>query len=294
MDKQIFWVASYPKSGNTLLRAIVSSLFFTKDGCFNFKLLKTIVLFEEMSRLSSCTKTSSNEMNIRNTASKLNLIYENLFEMQSKKNLGFKEDFAFFKTHFNANYNGKSFLIKEFIRGILYIYRDPRDICLSWARHANVSNRKSLNFLLDKNASINWTDIENFRNYNENAPVYLSDWQNHFMSWTENDLDCPFFLISYENLVYDKKNTVLKLLDFFKHNYNIEFSNKDEKINNIIATTDFENLKKMEKDIGFKEATNKNFFAIGKKEQWRKDLTKEEIDMIENKFSKCMIKLKYI
>ena len=40
MDKQIFWVASYPKSGNTLLRSILSSIFFSKDGLFNFKLLK--------------------------------------------------------------------------------------------------------------------------------------------------------------------------------------------------------------------------------------------------------------
>ena len=30
MDKLIFWLASYPKSGNTLLRAILVSLFFNK------------------------------------------------------------------------------------------------------------------------------------------------------------------------------------------------------------------------------------------------------------------------
>ena len=35
-EKKIFWVASYPKSGNTLFRAILSSLFFTNDGVFTF------------------------------------------------------------------------------------------------------------------------------------------------------------------------------------------------------------------------------------------------------------------
>ena len=46
MNKHIFWLASYPKSGNTLLRAILSALFFTEDGIFNLKLLETIRQFE--------------------------------------------------------------------------------------------------------------------------------------------------------------------------------------------------------------------------------------------------------
>ena len=40
MSKKIFWIASYPKSGNTLIRAILASLFFTKDGIFSFETLK--------------------------------------------------------------------------------------------------------------------------------------------------------------------------------------------------------------------------------------------------------------
>ena len=46
MNKHIFWLASYPKSGNTLLRAILSSLFFTKNGVFDLRLLESISQFE--------------------------------------------------------------------------------------------------------------------------------------------------------------------------------------------------------------------------------------------------------
>ena len=46
MSKHIFWLASYPKSGNTLIRAILSSLFFTENGIFNLKLLESIRQFE--------------------------------------------------------------------------------------------------------------------------------------------------------------------------------------------------------------------------------------------------------
>ena len=41
----ILWIASYPKSGNTILRSMLSAYFFSEDGSFNFKLLKNIRQF---------------------------------------------------------------------------------------------------------------------------------------------------------------------------------------------------------------------------------------------------------
>ena len=47
MTTKIVWIASYPKSGNTWIRSIISSLFYTKKGDFNFNLLNLIELFEQ-------------------------------------------------------------------------------------------------------------------------------------------------------------------------------------------------------------------------------------------------------
>ena len=41
----IIWLASYPKSGNTLMRSILSSYFYSKDGNFEFKNLNQIKQF---------------------------------------------------------------------------------------------------------------------------------------------------------------------------------------------------------------------------------------------------------
>ena len=46
MDKQIFWLSSYPKSGNTLLRSILIGLFFTKEGKFSLEMAKNIGQFD--------------------------------------------------------------------------------------------------------------------------------------------------------------------------------------------------------------------------------------------------------
>ena len=43
----IFWIASYPKSGNTWLRALISSYFYSEDGIFNEKIISNIGQFPE-------------------------------------------------------------------------------------------------------------------------------------------------------------------------------------------------------------------------------------------------------
>ena len=49
----IIWLASYPKSGNTLLRSILSSYFYSKEGEFSFKNLNYISQFPLASQFMS-------------------------------------------------------------------------------------------------------------------------------------------------------------------------------------------------------------------------------------------------
>ena len=47
--KKIFWISSYPRSGNTWLRLILCGLFFTKDGYLkNLDILKKIPKFDTL------------------------------------------------------------------------------------------------------------------------------------------------------------------------------------------------------------------------------------------------------
>ena len=41
----IIWLASYPKSGNTWIRSLLSAYLYSDDGIFNFDLLKKIQQF---------------------------------------------------------------------------------------------------------------------------------------------------------------------------------------------------------------------------------------------------------
>ena len=60
----------------------------------------------------------------------------------------------------------------------------------------------------------------------------------------------------------------------------IKISNKDIKINNILNSTSFNNLQKLELKQGFNESINENkFFAVGQKDQWKSKLEQNQIKL---------------
>jgi len=290
MSKHIFWLSSYPKSGNTLLRAILVSLFFNDEGKFSFDLLKNISQLEQIERLSLIKKNYKHDFDKINN---LEILSKYLLKLQTKKNLGFSEDFAFFKTHFaNSIINNKPFTKEENIRGIVYLLRDPRDVCVSWARHSNLSIEDSVNFLTNENACVSWGGNTNL--FKPIVPkVLLSSWDNHINSWTLKKWNVPILIIKYEDLIHDKKETLNKLVFFFHKYYKIKIQNINEKINNIMKTTAFNSMKKAEQTSGFKEAVNGPFFAVGTNNQWKEKLTKNQIIFLENKFKTIMKKYNY-
>ena len=71
----IIWIASYPKSGNTWLRSLLASYFYSKNGEFDFKLLEKIKLFprvedfmNDKDEYKTLESTSNNWINKQHTS----------------------------------------------------------------------------------------------------------------------------------------------------------------------------------------------------------------------------------
>ena len=60
----IIWLASYPKSGNTLMRSMLSAYLFSKDGNFNFDLLNNIKQFPDNAVFTKLGIDISNEKEV--------------------------------------------------------------------------------------------------------------------------------------------------------------------------------------------------------------------------------------
>ena len=293
MSKHIFWLASYPKSGNTLLRIILTSLFFTENGVFNLKLLEAIRQFESTYNVYKIKDYIGKDIYKLND---LSIFYKYLLKMQEKKYLNFKEDFKFFKTHSgNFNINNNFFTSEENIRGVIYVIRDPRDVCISWANHTGQTYEQSIDSMIDESLKIRWTKGNNnlFNDYNI-PNSFLSSWDKHVISWTSNNWRFPFLIIRFEDMVYKKGETIRIIANFFTDKYGFKFHNLDDKILNILKTTSFKNLEKEELKDGFAEAPRgKKFFKTGTQKQWLKKLNKNQIFKLEEKFKIVMNKFNY-
>ena len=291
MSKKIFWIASYPKSGNTLIRAILASLFFTKDGIFSFEILKKILLFENFQRLNFIKKENIQDYK---KLSDLKILSKYWLKMQSKENLGLRDgEFCFLKTHSaQLTYFDNYFTDIKHTLGFIYIIRDPRDVLISYTHHSINSLDETILHMTNKTAAIDYeqnTIEDKIKPY-----ALLSRWDVHAKSWIL--FQVPNLVLRYEDLVEKKKEIIYRIINFFEKNYNFKFHNIDHKIENIIASTDFETLKKNEEKYGFDEKINKDipFFNVGKSQQWKTQLNSTQKNLIENEFKDEMVKFKYL
>ncbi len=280
--KKIFWVASYPKSGNTWIRSILASLFFTNDGKFNFSYLNNVPYLDRKENYEFVKKINLEDYNNLN---KIKNISKYWYEVQ--KLIKTNGKFGFFKTH-SANItvdNKFHYLNKEFTNGIILIIRDPRDVVVSFSKHLNINIDETIKIIVDNNAVIKSGNDKN------SLPMMHLNWEQFYLSWLA--LDIPILIIKYEDIVANTHSSILNIINYFQNNFDINFQNTEAIINNILQSTNFKNMQSMEKKYGFKEAKHGLFFRKGKVQQWKEVLTEEQLIVIENKFKNLMNRFGY-
>ena len=277
----IIWIASYPKSGNTWLRSIITSLLYTTDGIFDFKLIKKIKQFPTRNQFQEFTRN----FNDINEISKFWLL------AQDKINL--TEEIKFFKTHnLNCAVNKNSFTNKSHTLGTIYVVRDPRNLINSIKNHYNKGNdEEAKNFLISKKI------LSRVPKDNEaDIATLLGSWSDHYNFWTKKNSN--LLLIKYEDLILDTKKELERIIIYLKKFMTVEIN--PEKIKNILSTTSFDHLKNLENKGLFNENvydSKKNkirFFNKGPSNDWTKVLDKKIQDDIEKIFYKEMKELGYI
>jgi len=278
----IIWLASYPKSGNTLLRSILSTYFYSSDGNFKFEYLDKISQFPLTNHFMSLGVDVNNYKQVfKNFINAQNLINQETGKVK------------FLKTHSSlCKMYECNFTDFKNTLGAIYIVRDPRNVVSSFAHHYNLTIDEATETMLDNSRFMEKTV--------KNSKVFLGSWKFNYNSWKSIENKNNYMLIKYEDLIAKKKTVLLRIFKFLDL-LGLKSKLDMVKLNKVIKTTKFENMKSKEEQETFSEATidlktgkRRTFFNLGPENDWRKYLDKKNKDKIEDVFHLEMKELGYL
>jgi len=255
----IFWLASYPKSGNTWFRIVLANVLQPSQQALNINQINITrnasnrELFVEALGFNSYLLSEDELLQLR----------PRVYQWYSQK----KPEAQYFKIHDAYIYiNDQTPLVPyDGSLGALYFIRNPLDIAISFAHHCNISIDESIEFMCYRDAKI----FGNTEFIGLHLQQYLLSWSQHVESWTAIDNPVRVMCIRYEDMHLSPLRTFKKALHFL----NLDIS--EQAILTAINHARFEKLQHQESQQGFREKSfvQKQFFRKGMIGDWEKMLS---------------------
>ena len=253
---KIVWLASYPKSGNTWVRA------FLHNYIVNAQTPQSINSLADFSAAESAAAFFGPD-----AAGLSNEQVQKLRPAVHEALTRLHPDLVFAKTH-NANLSlhGTPLCTPEHTAGAVYIVRDPRDVALSYAAYARKSVDDIIDFMASSKAATASDAMQIFE--------LLSSWSEHALSWVGAK---KRMLVRYEDLLAEPERYFARIIRY------LGTGEVDaDRLTRAVAFSSFDALAGQEAAAGYRAAGGtEKFFRTGRAGQWREGLTPAQAKRIE-------------
>lgn len=290
--RRTFWLASYPKSGNTWFRMLVANLGQEKPVDIND--------LPERGGIASARAWFDNAMLFPSgllTHEECDQLRPRVYEARAQ---GIEPDdpeeqetsigeAGFVKTHDAWTYTRSGEPLLGGLKGAygaILIVRDPRDVAPSLANHNNQTLDDAIGFMANARASFCGVTDRQPNQLRQQLPT----WGGYNASWLDQS-DLPVHLVRYEDLHGDTVEILRGALAFA----GVEVSRQEAE--QAARFADFGELKKQEAERGFREApralSGGGFFRRGVTGAWNDELAPGQVARIEADHGVMMARLGY-
>ena len=253
--RNLIWLASYPKSGNTWARMFVAA-YLSGAESFDLKQVHQFSRSESLLALfADIAGKPSTELSEEDISTHRLAVQERL-----ARNVGQRV----VKTH-NARLTRdyRRLVFSRFTRAGIYVVRNPLDVVDSLADHTNKSLDEAIELMNESGHRLGATD--------KHAAQFVGTWSHHVRTWINNADEFPLIVLRYEDLKANPYEGFGNLIKFLGWQYD------EQRVRRAVDLTSFESLQRAEDVDGFAEAsaiaTSGRFFRHGQCGRWREILT---------------------
>ncbi len=272
--KSIIWLASYPKSGNTWLRAFLANYVFNTKEPVPINQIHRLGMGDSSANAYKRVAPGFNPTDPQDCARHRDAVLKGI--------VGNKADVNFVKTHCeNGTAFGVTLVPSSMTRAAIYILRNPLDVALSFASHYGKSIDETIEGLRrDDNVLLGDS---------QNTFQFLGNWSNHVLGWTRAR-GFPVLTLRYEDMQSDPAATFRLALE------HIGLPVQDERLERAIRHSSFEELRRQEDKSGFIEnsANQQRFFRAGRVGQGKSELSETQMERLRADHRSVMKRFGYL
>ena len=240
----ILWLASFPKSGNTWMRAFIANYFTNGQEAMSLARLQQFGFsdahgwpYEKLTGRPH--QTLSDE--------ELGQLRPKVQEMIASS----RPEHVILKSHFPVFTTGDVPSINRRVTlGAIYIVRNPWDVAISYADHAGFSLDEAIEAIAQPDLVVD-ADAQNIRQF-------LGGWSDHAKSWN-NVEGVPLHIVRYEDMAAKPQETFAKVIAF------LNLPADRQRLRKAIKFSGFRELSRQEARNGFAEKSRnaERFFRKG-------------------------------
>jgi aryl sulfotransferase len=260
--RRIVWLDSYPKSGNTWMRAFLTNFLLDGDEPADINRLQTGgPIASAREAFDEAVGVEASDLTPEEIERYRPAVYVQMAQ-QSRETIYLKIHDAFTYTA-----SGYPLVAKEATRGVLYLIRNPLDVAVSFAHHAESPVERTIAAMGDENYAF----VDRPDHLYSQLRQRLLTWSGHVLSWVdEPGLDVH--VVRYEDMVACPGETFAGVVRF------AGLPEDPARIEKAIAFSSFDVLRQQEQEHGFSEKMprSESFFRQGRTGSWRDALTGEQ------------------